>query len=86
MTKLSEWYGELQKEGYEVVSIAADLDEEIYKSMAKAYPLKDKYCDYQGLSGKDFINYNVTGTPTFYLIDEKGIIRGIYARVEDIKL
>lgn len=86
MAKLAEQYTDIKAKGYEVISIAADSDKEIFSHTASAFPWKEKYCDYQGFAGKDFINYNVMGTPTFYQIDEKGIIRGIYTQVEDLKL
>lgn len=86
MAKLSEQYYDIQKKGYEVISISADSDKDIYERTANIYPWKDKHCDFQGFAGKDFINYGVMGTPTFYLIDEKGIIKGIYAQVDDMKL
>lgn len=86
MEKLVELYPKAKAEGYEVISIAADSDKEIFEHTSKAYPWEGKYCDLKGFAGKDFINYGVIGTPTFYLIDEKGTIRGIYAQVDDMKI
>lgn len=86
MKNLVDLYTVLEKKGYTVISIAADSDEETYIRAANAFPWKDKYCDYQGFAGKNFINYGVMGTPTFYGIDEKGIIWGMYNRLEDMKL
>ncbi|MDR1632017.1 MAG: thioredoxin family protein [Dysgonamonadaceae bacterium] len=85
MTKLAEKYSELKKKGCEVVSISADHDKTMFENYSTKLPWKDKYCDFEGFAGKDFRNYGVMGTPTFYLIDSKGVIQGRYARVEDIE-
>jgi hypothetical protein len=82
--KLAEDYPEWQKKGYEVVSVSADSNKGMFESYAEKLPWKDKYCDFEGFAGKDFINYGVMATPTFYLLDDKGIVQGRYARVEDI--
>ena len=84
MDKLIKLYPQLIQQGYEVVSISADLDIYIYENYARKMPWKHKYCDFRGFDGKDFLNYGIIGTPTFYQIDEEGIVRGRYVQVEDI--
>lgn len=86
MNKLTELYPELQKLGYEVISLSSDVDKALFEGYAKKLPWNSKYCDLKGFSGKDFSTYGIIGTPTFYLLDEKGIVLGRYARVEDIKM
>jgi hypothetical protein len=86
MSKLAEQYPGLKKKGYEVVSIAADNDRVMFENYAARLPWKDRYCDFEGFAGRDFRNYGVMGTPTFYVIDGQGMIQGRYARVEDIEM
>lgn len=76
-------YPALKAKGYEVISIAADMDKNVFENNSRTYPWEQKYCDFQGLGGEDFINYGVIGTPTFYLIDKEGSILGRYARLRD---
>ena len=77
-------YPLLQEKGYEVISIAADNDLDIFQSSAETFPWKAKYCDGEGMEGKDFQNYGVVGTPTLYIIDKKGIIQERAARLVDL--
>jgi hypothetical protein len=86
LKKLAKQYPGLKKKGYEVVSIAADNDRVTFENYAARLPWKDRYCDFEGFAGKDFRNYGVIGTPTFYVIDGQGMIQGRYARVEDIEM
>ncbi|MBK5722283.1 redoxin domain-containing protein [Dysgonomonas sp. Marseille-P4677] len=86
MNKLTELYPELQTLGYEVISLSSDVDKALFEHYAEKLPWKTKYCDLKGFVGKDFSNYGIMGTPTFYLLDEKGIVQGRYARIEDIKI
>lgn len=86
MQQLKGNYELLRKKGYEVISISADRDQNIYRNTSETFPWKEKYCDLQGVQGRDFVNYGVNGTPTMFMIDEKGIIMGIYARLGDMKL
>ena len=69
--------------GIEVISIAADHDKTIYENTASRFPWKNKLCNFKGFEGENFKNYGIIGTPTFYLIDNKGIIQGKYATLAD---
>ena len=84
MSQLAEQYQELKKKGYEVVSVSADNDKGMFETYAAKLPWKDKYCDFEGFAGKDFINYGIIGTPTFYVLDARGVVLGRYAAVEDL--
>ena len=86
MQQLKGNYPLLKEKGYEVVTVAADMDEDVFRNTAETFPWKAKYCDLQGFSGTDFKNFGVIGTPTFYVIDEKGIVQGRYARLQDTKI
>ena len=81
---LIEDYPQLQKKGYEVVSISADTDLVNFQSFAESFPWQAKYCNGEGMAGKDFQNYGVIGTPTMYIIDEKGDIQKRAARLIDL--
>jgi hypothetical protein len=79
-------YPLIRQNGYEVVSISADKNATVFKNTTAGFPWKAKYCDMAGFTGKDFTNFGVIGTPTFYLIDRKGIIQGRYAKLSDTGL
>ncbi|MFT4073759.1 MAG: thioredoxin family protein [Dysgonamonadaceae bacterium] len=83
LLQLKANYPLLKEKGYEVVSVSADADKQIFLNTAETFPWKGKYCDGKGFSGADFRNYSVMGTPTFYVIDENGTVQGRYARLAD---
>lgn len=67
-------YQDLVNKGIKIITLAADMDEQVYKTTAASFPWKDKFCDGQGMNGINFKNYSVMGTPTMFLLDSKGII------------
>ncbi len=83
---IKENYPILQEKGYRVISISADIDSTVFKYHTLSFPWKDKLCDFRGFEGENFKNYGIIGTPTLYVIDEKGIILGRYARLLDTGL
>lgn len=76
-------YQELQKKGYEVVTAASDVDPAEYQKNAARFPWKNKFSDFRGQAGYNFITFGVIGTPTIFVIDENGTITGRYARLAD---
>jgi thiol-disulfide isomerase/thioredoxin len=83
MQQLKGNYPLLKEKGYEVVTVAADMDADVFRNTAETFPWTQKYCDLQGFSGVDFKSFGVIGTPTFYVIDEKGVLLGRYAKLKD---
>ncbi len=83
MSQLVSNYPTLKKKGIRIISISADTDESVFEFHSKGFPWEEKCCDYKGFEGDNFRNYGVAATPTIYLIDEKGCIRGKYARLAD---
>ncbi len=71
----------LQEQGVHIISIASDTDEVIFSNKAKTCPWADKLCDFKSFAGENFVNYGVNNTPTFYVIDSDGIIKGRYAEL-----
>jgi hypothetical protein len=67
-----------------VLSIAADLDPDIFEETSNSLPWPDKLCDYQGFDGENFLRYGIVGTPTYILTDEDGIVRGRYAQLKEL--
>jgi peroxiredoxin len=86
LDELKKHYAELQKKKIRVIVISADTGKEVFEYHSKDFPWPDKLCDFNGFDGKNFRNYGVVGTPTFYLIDKKEIITGRYARLKDTGL
>lgn len=67
-----------------VISIAADVGEEVHEETSATLPWTDKLCDYKGFEGKNFIDYGIVGTPTYILTDSEGIVRGRYAQLREL--
>lgn len=83
MQSLKANYPVIKDKGYEVVSISADVDENIFKNTSHSFPWGNKLCDLKGFTGDDFQNYGIMGTPTFFVIDKNGEVKGRYARLQD---
>lgn len=84
MQQLANRYKSLQEKGVNVISVSADVHKATFDASAAAYPWTDKYCDLTGISGTNFKDYGVLGTPTFFLIKE-GKIAGRYAQLSQVK-
>ena len=76
-------YPLFREKNIRVISVSADRDDEIYRKNADTFPWQQKLCDYKGFEGVNFRNYAVVGTPTIYVIDDKGTITGRYAQLAD---
>jgi len=75
MQQLKENYHLIKEQGYEVVSVSLDVDEQAFKDTTDTFPWEAKYNDFQGFNSPDAENYGVISTPTFYLIKD-GILQG----------
>lgn len=83
LTQIRNNYSVLQEKNLNVISVSADNSEEIFKKNADTFPWQQKLCDYTGFDGVNFKNYAIVGTPTIYIINDKGTITGRYARLAD---
>jgi peroxiredoxin len=79
-------YQVLKEKGYEVVSVATDMDAATNEKTTSNFPWTQKYCDFKGHAGINFATYAVLGTPTIFVIDQQGNISGRYARLVDVNL
>lgn len=70
LKELTSNYARLKSKNVRVITISADYNKPIYEGKASSMPWVDKLCDYKGFAGKNFSNYGVLGTPTFYLLDK----------------
>ena len=84
ITKVIKNYDIIKQRGIRVISIAADVDKAIYEKYSAKFPWKDKLCDFKGLSGENFNNYGVVGTPVFFFTDSEGKIINNIKHLEDI--
>jgi peroxiredoxin len=82
LKELELHYPELKEKGVVVLTISADTDKMAYETASNTFPWMG-FCDFKGLSGENFKNYGVVGTPTIFVIDKNGIITGCYARLAD---
>jgi hypothetical protein len=85
MFRLRVLYPFLREKGIRVVSIAADADKQKYENGIKDFPWKDKLCDFKGFEGENFSNYNVVGSPSFYLLDKDYKLTGMFYSVSDLE-
>jgi peroxiredoxin len=79
------YYNAIKTKGITIISLSADTDEQVFKTASSRFPWKDKYFDLQGMNGINFKNYAVIGTPTLFLIDNKGIIVHKWSGLEELK-
>lgn len=84
MFRLVALYPKLKEKGIRVVSIAADVDKNKYENGIKDFPWKDKLCDFKGFEGTNFSNYNIVGSPSFYLMDKSNKLLGVSYSVGDV--
>ncbi|RZJ48796.1 MAG: redoxin domain-containing protein [Flavobacterium sp.] len=76
-------YEIVKDKGYEIISVAADMTSNVGDGHNHQFPWKEQLCDFKGFAGPNFKNYAIIGTPTFFVIDEKGKITGKYASLID---
>lgn len=84
MFRLVSVYPRLQEKGIRVVSVSADKDRKRYEEGIRRFPWADKLCDFKGFEGENFSDYNVIGTPSFFLTGKDGKLEGMYYAVEDL--
>jgi thiol-disulfide isomerase/thioredoxin len=81
---LEDNYKELVAKGFRIISLASDTDFAVFSNTSFALPWKDKYCDLEGFSGINFKNYAVIGTPTLFLLNQKGVVKLKPTTVEEL--
>lgn len=74
----------LSNNNLRIISIAADTGKEVHLETSGKLPWTDKICDFKGFNGDNFQNYGIVGTPTYVLTDSRGIVRGRYARLNEL--
>jgi thiol-disulfide isomerase/thioredoxin len=77
-------YTILKEKGIRIIALSADTDPQVFKDNAAAFPWKDTYCNLEGFKGVNFKNYAVTGTPTMFVLDSKGILLKKIATVKEL--
>lgn len=83
MQQLPGNYENMKKSGIDIIAIASDQSEQVFKNTSKNFPWARTYCDFDGKNGINFKNYAVMGTPTMFLIDKDGkILRKVASFME----
>lgn len=72
--KIIKDYNLLVSNSVRVISFSSDSSEAAYKEASQSFLWEDHYCSYKGMEDQNFKNYCINGTPSMYLIDNKGII------------
>ena len=81
---LKKQYSNLVAKGIKIVALSADTDPQVFKDNAAAFPWKDTYCNLEGFNGVNFKSYAVTGTPTMFVLDSKGILLKKIATIKQL--
>ena len=84
MTGLQGNFKDLTAKEIELITISADTDENIFKNAAAQFPWENKYCDLKGMGGINFENYAVIGTPTLFLLNNKGEVLQKMATISEV--
>lgn len=82
---LIEKYNFFKENRVRVISISGALNKEDYEQESGPFLWEDKFCDYKGFAGENYLSYGVVGTPTIYLIDDENIVLGRFALVSDVE-
>ena len=77
-------YDKLLSKNVLIISLSADTNEQIFNETAASFQWLHKYCDFQGINGSNFKNYAILGTPTLFLVDEKGIIIKKMSKIDEL--
>ena len=86
MKQLVKEYNGLISEKIRVISISGGDDKEIFEQDRAKFPWPDKLCDFEGYSGKNFMNYGIIATPTYFLLDKNGKVLKRYAQISELML
>jgi len=84
MAGLQGNFKDLTAKEIELITISADTDENIFKNAAAQFPWENKYCDLKGMGGINFENYAVIGTPTLFLLNNKGEVLQKMATISEV--
>ncbi|GAA4936141.1 hypothetical protein GCM10023314_05610 [Algibacter agarivorans] len=71
--KLLNHYKDWKEKGIEIVYISVDTDKIEFEGAYSDKPWKT-YCDYKGWDTQAAQDYNITGTPTYFLLDKDNTI------------
>lgn len=81
LPNVKETYQQLQPKGFEIVGISFDSDKAKLESFVKeksiAWP---QFFDGKGWKNEFGVKYGISGIPTMWLVDKKGILRDMNAR------
>lgn len=81
---LANRYKWLKKQNVRVIAISSDTSDQGFEKKLKYHQWPDNYCDFQGITGENFLNYGVLGVPTLFLLYQKGIILKKTAMVNEV--
>lgn len=84
MQTLKGNYDSLKAKGIDVIAIASDLGEQVFKNTSAQFPWQRTYCDFHGKLGVNFVNYAVEATPTLFLVNQSGVIEKRFATIDEL--
>lgn len=62
---LANRYKWLTKKKVRVIAISSDTNDQGFEKKLNYHQWPDNYCDFEGITGENFVNYGVLGVPTF---------------------
>ncbi len=75
LPKFIPYYKKFQEQGFEIIGLSMDTDAQAYESRAKAYPWVND-TELRGWYSSFAEKYNVSATPTYFVLDENNKIIG----------
>lgn len=75
--RLIAGYSKLRDKGYDVITIAGDIDRGRYQLTAGRFPWLYKVCDFKGFGSPVFQRWGVAATPTMYLVNAEGTVESL---------
>lgn len=86
LNELIEIYPYVKAKDIRVITISSDFEMASVKKDKERFPWGDTLCDFNGFAGKNFVNFGVMGTPTFFLLDKDHRLVKKFALVSELKM
>jgi peroxiredoxin len=84
LIELANKYKGLAEKNVRVIAVSADTTDQEFEKKLAYHQWPDNFCDFTGMSGKNFSNYGVLGVPTLFLLDQEGVVVKKTAMVDEV--
>ena len=83
LPKILEKYPQMKQKGIEVIGLSLDADKANYENKANMYPWINA-SELRGWNSSFVSTYNVHGTPSYYVVDNKNKIIAVPEHLQDL--